>query len=62
MWCVNKFVAAVFVTLSAVVLHQLANGRPLRVPHCEAAAKLAWEAEEILLDSELAVVTLQGLF
>ena len=62
MWRVDELVAPVLVTLAAVILHQLADGCTLRVPHREAATELAREAEQILLHSELAVVALQGLF
>ena len=58
MWRVDELVAPVLVTLAAVILHQLADGCTLRVPHREAATELAREAEQILLDSELAVVAL----
>ena len=41
---------------------ELADGRTLGVPHRESATELAREAEQILLDGELAVVTFQRLF
>ena len=57
----DELVAAVLVALAAVVLHQLADDGALRVPHGEAAAELAREAEQVELGGEPAVVALLGL-
>ena len=46
--------------LAAVVLHQLADDRTLRVPHGETAAELVREAEQVELGRQLAVVALLG--
>ena len=59
--CEDELVAAELVTVAAVVLHQLAHDGALGVPHGEAAAELAGEAEQVEVGGETPVVALLRL-
>ena len=62
MWRINELVVAVLVTLTAVVLHELANNGALWMPHCESTAKFRWERQQVKFVSKLAMVALPCLF
>ena len=59
---VDKLVAAVLVTLAAVVLHDFAHGGTFGVPHGETATQFRGKRQQIHLDGEATVVALFGFF
>ena len=58
MWRENKLVSACLMSMSAVVLHQLANNCTFGMPNCQPAAKLLRKRKQIHLNSKFAMVAL----
>ena len=59
---VNKLVSAALVPEPAVVLHQLADDRALRVPNGESTAQRTREAQQVKLGCKLAMIAFRRFF
>ena len=57
----DELVAAPLVARPAVVVHDAPDGRPLRVPHGQAAPELVGEGDEVELGRQPPMVALLGL-